>query len=119
MRILYFVLTVFSSQLLTQLIGRTATLVAQIPWVAKYVKILPGVGTDLKRFRAFATERFILRQKEGSAESKDLFYHLVRDFDPRRSTILNPFLTFIRLMKQTSRKSPSPFRSHFLIPLSL
>jgi len=67
---------------LTPLAGRTAALMGHIPWIGRYVKILPGVGMDLKHFRGFAMQRFIIRKNEGSGQ-KDLFYHLVNHFNPR------------------------------------
>ena len=56
-------------------------MIGQLPWVGKFVKSLPGVGTDVKGFRAFAVQQFLLRKKEGSG-TKDLFYHLVRSLEP-------------------------------------
>lgn len=54
---------------------RTSAVISQMPWVGRHVKVLPGVGANLKRFRAFATERLILRKNAGS-QRKDLYYHL-------------------------------------------
>lgn len=65
------------SPLLIQETRRTAALIGQIPWIGRYKKILPGLGMEYQRFRAFAMERFGLRKSEGS-KKKDLFYHLVR-----------------------------------------
>ena len=56
-------------------------MIGQIPWIGKFVKSLPGVGMDVKDFRAFAVQQFLLRKKGGSG-TKDLFYHLVRSLEP-------------------------------------
>ena len=56
-------------------------MLGHIPWIGRYAKSLP-VSMDLKRFRAFTVQRFLLRKSEGS-ERKDLFYHLVRNSKPR------------------------------------
>ena len=63
-------------------------MVGQIPWIGRYVKVLPGVGTDLKRFRAWAMERFAARKNEVS-KRKDLFYHLVRNLKLRLLAMLS------------------------------
>lgn len=68
---------------------RTATLIGHIPWVGMYVKNLPGVGMDLKRFRAFAMQRFLLRKDEGSGQ-KDLFYHLADEAGVEKEPVPAP-----------------------------
>ncbi|KAF9644906.1 cytochrome P450 [Thelephora ganbajun] len=68
---------------------RTATLIGHIPWVGRYVKSLPGVGTDLKRFRAFAMQKFLIRKNEGSGH-KDLFYHLADEAGIEKQPIPTP-----------------------------
>lgn len=73
---------------------------------------------ELKNFRAFALERFLLRKDEGS-KRMDLFYHLVRDYEPHRLVILGLFLNFARLTKLVSRNNRFPLQSYSRMPLSL
>ena len=56
-----------------------AQIYENIPWLSIYTKHMPGVGKDLKQFRAMATGRAAERHKNGSM-TKDLFYYLVSRF---------------------------------------
>ena len=64
------------SRLADPLAGRTAAMIGHIPWVGRYVRSLPGVGTGAKRLREFAKQKFTTRKDEGSGK-RDLFYYLV------------------------------------------
>jgi len=68
---------------------RVGSLIGHIPWVGRYVKIIPGIGMDLKRFRDFALQRFLLRKKGGSGQ-KDLFYHLADEAGIEKEPIPTP-----------------------------
>lgn len=120
MKFLPFILVILRCSFLMRYTGRTGSLIGQIPWVARYVKSLPGFGTDLKRFRTFAMQKFLLRKKGGSG-IKDLFYHLVKSSNYATLRFLIFFVpcTSIRLTKQGLRRNQSPLRSHSQTPLSL
>ena len=90
----------------------------QIPWVGIYVKMLPGVGMDLKRFRAWAMERFIARKNEVS-KRKDLFYHLVRNLKLCLLVMHSTSDVYFSQTKRVLRNNQSPLRSYSRIPLSL
>jgi len=68
---------------------RTAALLGQVPWLSRCVKAIPGVGMNLKHFRAFAMERFRLRKDEGT-KRKDLFYHLADEAGLEKQPISTP-----------------------------
>lgn len=58
---------------------RAATMLGNIPWFVQFAKCIPGVGEDLKAFRAFGISQATIRRDAGS-KYKDLFYYLVRCF---------------------------------------
>lgn len=52
------------------------TLVGHLPWLARFILLIPGSTNDLEAMRKAGHERMIVRKKEGTKQ-KDLFYYLV------------------------------------------
>ena len=55
---------------------RIFTLIGHLPWLARFIMLIPGSTNDLDNMRKACFERAIARKKKG-AEQKDLFYYLV------------------------------------------
>lgn len=70
---------------------RSATMLGQIPWVGRYANILPGIGADVKHFRAFSMEKLLLRKNEGS-KKKDLFFHLADEAGVEKHPVPAPLV---------------------------
>ena len=49
-----------------------------VPWMADYVRAVPGLGANMKEMRSFCIQRTQERIKLGNTSRKDLFYYLVR-----------------------------------------
>lgn len=58
---------------------RMFTLVGHLPWLARFILLIPGSTNDLDAMRKAGHERAIARKKEGTKQ-KDLFYYLVCSF---------------------------------------
>ncbi|KAF8442381.1 cytochrome P450 [Boletus edulis BED1] len=61
-----------------------ALILTHVPWLGKYYVRVPGIGSDLKKFRSFCQERASLRRTQGS-QSKDLFHYLIDEAGVERS----------------------------------
>ena len=61
--------------------GRIFTLIGHLPWLARFIMLIPGSTNNLKNMRKSCLERAMARKKKG-AKQKDLFYYLVsiKDF---------------------------------------
>ncbi|KAF9783489.1 cytochrome P450 [Thelephora terrestris] len=70
---------------------RTANVIAQIPWIARYLKALPGAGADLKLLQAFSMKRYLARKAEG-CKKKDLYYHLADEAGIEKQPIPVPII---------------------------
>lgn len=55
---------------------RIFTLIGHLPWLARFIMLIPGSTNDLDNMRKACFERAIARKKKG-AKQKDLFYYLV------------------------------------------
>jgi len=55
---------------------RIFTLIGHLPWLARFITLVPGSTNDLDDMRKSCFERAIARKKNGS-KLKDLFYYLV------------------------------------------
>ncbi|KAI0756346.1 high nitrogen upregulated cytochrome P450 monooxygenase 2 [Daedaleopsis nitida] len=47
-----------------------------LPWMADYIRTVPGLGAKMKQMRSFCMQRTEERVKLGAASRKDLFYYL-------------------------------------------
>ena len=56
--------------------SRIFTLIGHLPWLARFIMLIPGSTNDLDNMRKACFERAIARKKKG-AKQKDLFYYLV------------------------------------------
>jgi len=52
------------------------TLIGHLPWLARFILLIPGSTNDLKVMKKAGAERAIQRKKEGTKQ-KDLFYYFV------------------------------------------
>ena len=52
------------------------TLIGHVPWLARFILLIPGSTNDLDVMKKAGAERAIARKKEGTKQ-KDLFYYLV------------------------------------------
>ena len=52
------------------------TLVGHLPWLARFMMLIPGISNNLDSMRKAGFEKAVARKKEGSKQ-KDLFYYLV------------------------------------------
>ena len=55
---------------------RIFTLIGHLPWLARFIMLIPGSTNDLDNMRKACFERAIARKKKGTKQ-KDLFYYLV------------------------------------------
>ena len=55
---------------------RIFNLVGHIPWLARFIMLVPGSTNDLDNMRKACFEKALARKKEGTKQ-KDLFYYLV------------------------------------------
>lgn len=55
---------------------RMFTLVGHLPWLARFILLIPGNTNALETMKRVGRERAITRKKEGT-KKKDLFYYLV------------------------------------------
>ena len=55
---------------------RIFTLLGHLPWLARFIPLIPGRANDLDSMRKSCFERAMARKKKGT-EQKDLFYYLV------------------------------------------
>ncbi|RPD82303.1 high nitrogen upregulated cytochrome P450 monooxygenase 2 [Lentinus tigrinus ALCF2SS1-7] len=47
-----------------------------LPWMADYIRAVPGLGANMKQMRSFCIQRTQERIKLGNTSRKDLFYYL-------------------------------------------
>lgn len=52
------------------------TLLGHIPWIARFLVLVPAVARDLKNMKKACIDRAIARKEKGTKQ-KDLFYYLV------------------------------------------
>ena len=56
--------------------SRIFTLIGHLPWLARFITLIPGSTNDLDNMRKACFERAMARKKKGTKQ-KDLFYYLV------------------------------------------
>lgn len=55
---------------------RMITLLGHVPWLARFIALVPAVVKGINNMRQACVERAIARKERG-ANQKDLFYYLV------------------------------------------
>lgn len=90
----------FLYQRVSERFRRIFTLVGHLPWLARFIMLIPGSTNDLDTMRKACFEKVMARKKKG-AKQKDLFYYLV-------STKLSPSLVGVQTRSRCLR---SPMNS--------
>ena len=62
----------------TAVANRNSDTFGHVPWMADYIRAVPGLGANMKQMRSFCIQRTQERIKLGNTSRKDLFYYLVR-----------------------------------------
>lgn len=80
------------------MLNRKSDTFGHLPWLADYIRTVPGLGAKMKQMRGFCIERTEERVKRGGAFRKDLFYYLVRQL-PLLLAITELLIVRYRIMK--------------------